>query len=116
MRPYEIVIIFDASLEEDVIRAVIDRITEAARSRGGSPGKLDRWGRRRFAYELAHKWEGYYVLLEVSADVATMAELNRLLFLADEVLRHKVIRLPEKAAGLRRPGPPTGRPTMARTD
>lgn len=116
MRPYEIVIICDASLEEDVIRAVIDRVSDAVRSRGGSSGKVDRWGRRRFAYELAHRWEGYYVILEVSADVATVAELNRMLFLADEVLRHKVIRLPERAAGLRRPGPPTGRPSMARAD
>lgn len=116
MRPYEIVMIFDASLEEDAIRAVLDRVTDAARSRGGSPGKVDRWGRRRFAYELAHRLEGYYVLLEVSADVETMAELDRMLFLADEVLRHKVIRQPERAAGLRRPGPPTGRPTLARTD
>ncbi len=116
MRPYEIVIIFDASLEEDAIWAVIDRISEATRTRGGSSGKVDRWGRRRFAYELAHRWEGYYVLLEVSAEVECVAELNRMLFLADEVLRHKVIRLPERAAGLRRPGPPTGRPMMARTD
>lgn len=116
MRPYEIVMIFDASLEEEAIRAVVDRVILAVRSRGGSTGKVDRWGRRRFAYELAHRWEGYYVLLEVSADVTTMAELDRLLFLADEVLRHKVIRQPERASGLRRPGPPTGRPTMARTD
>jgi small subunit ribosomal protein S6 len=116
MRPYEIVIIFDASLEEDAIRAVLDRVSDVTRSRGGSTGKVDRWGRRRFAYELAHRWEGYYVLLEVSADVDTVNELNRMLFLADEVLRHKVIRLPERAETLRRPGPPTGRPMMARTD
>lgn len=116
MRPYEIVIIFDASLEEDAIRGVIDRICDLARSRGGSSGAVDRWGRRRFAYELAHRMEGYYVLVEVSIDVECVAELNRMLFLTDEVLRHKVIRLPERAAGLRRPGLPTGRPAMARTD
>lgn len=103
MRPYEIMIILDASLEEDAIRAVIDRATEIVRSAGGNPGRVDRWGRRRFAYELAHRAEGYYVLLEVSADVDTMAGLDRMLSLADEVLRHKVIRLPDGMDGRRRP-------------
>ncbi|MGH9075238.1 MAG: 30S ribosomal protein S6 [Acidimicrobiales bacterium] len=106
MRPYEITIIFDASLEEEAIRAVIDRAVGVVRSRGGNPGQVERWGRRRFAYELAHRWEGYYVLLEASADVATVAELDRMLSLADEVLRHKVIRLPERTAGRRRAAPP----------
>lgn len=105
MRPYEITIIFDASLEEEPIRAVIDRATEIVRSGGGNPGRTERWGRRRFAYELAHRWEGYYVLLEMSADPATVAELDRMLSLADEVLRHKVVRVPERVAGRQRPAP-----------
>ena len=98
MRPYEVMIIFDAGLEEDAIRAAVDRSTELVRSRGGTPGKVDRWGRRRFAYELKHRWEGYYVLLEASAEPAVMSELDRALFLADEVIRHKVIRRPDRMA------------------
>jgi len=58
VRPYEVMVILDAGLEEDAIRSVIDRTTELIRSRGGNPGTVDRWGRRRFAYELKHRWEG----------------------------------------------------------
>src|SRR4029079_14433125 len=98
MRPYEVMIIVGAGLEEDAIRSVIDRSTELIRSRGGTPGSIDKWGRRRFAYELKHKWEGYYVVLRADAEPSVMSELDRSLFLADEVLRHKVIRLPDDVA------------------
>jgi small subunit ribosomal protein S6 len=98
MRPYEVMIILDAGLEEEAIRSAVDRATELIRSRGGNPGSIDRWGRRRFAYELKHKWEGYYVVLRAEAEPSVMSELDRSLFLADEVLRHKVIRLPDDVA------------------
>ena len=97
MRPYEVMLIFDASLEEETIRAAVDRFAEFIRSRGGTPGKVDRWGKRRFAYELRHRWEGYYVLMEFTAEVELEQELHRMLSLADEVIRHKVIRIPEAA-------------------
>ena len=57
----------------------VDRATELIRARGGNPGRVDRWGKRRFAYELHHRWEGYYVLLEATAEPAAMAELDRVL-------------------------------------
>ena len=99
MRPYEVMIIFDAGLEEESIRAVTDRATETLQSRGGQVTRADRWGKRRFAYELKHRTEGYYVLLEANAEPDAMAEIDRVLSLADEVVRHKVIRLPERLAG-----------------
>jgi small subunit ribosomal protein S6 len=99
MRPYEVMIIFDAGLEEETIRAVLDRATEALTTRGGTVARVDRWGRRRFAYELKHRLEGYYVVMEASAEPAAMAEMDRVLSLADEVVRHKVIRIPDSVAG-----------------
>src|SRR3954469_5893288 len=101
-------VIFDAGLEEEPIAAVLNRATELIRSSGGNPGRVDRWGRRRFAYELHHRWEGSYVLLDATAEPATMAELDRMLHLPDEVIRHKPIPLPEKVAGRprRSPAPP----------
>jgi small subunit ribosomal protein S6 len=99
MRPYEVMIIFDAGLEEEAIRAVIDRATQTLTSRGGTIVRVDRWGRRRFAYEVKHRSEGYYVLVEATSDPTPMAELDRVLSLADEVVRHKVIRLPDSVAG-----------------
>ena len=98
VRPYEVMIILDAGLEEEAIRSALDRATELIQSRGGTVVSTDRWGRRRFAYELKHKWEGYYVVLRAEAEPSVMAELDRSLFLADEVLRHKVIRLPDDVA------------------
>ena len=99
MRPYEVMIILDATLEDDGVQGAIDRATQLISSRGGTPGKIDRWGKRRFAYELDHRWEGIYVLLQATAEPGVMDELDRSLRLADEVLRHKVIRLPDEIAG-----------------
>ena len=105
MRPYEIVVIFDASLEENVIRQITDRIVDQVRTRGGTPGHVDRWGRRPFAYELKHRTEGYYVFVEVVAEPEVVAEVDRMLTLSDEVLRHRIIRQPEHVVGRRSPAP-----------
>jgi small subunit ribosomal protein S6 len=91
-------VIFDVGTEPPAIQAVVDRLLETVRNNGGTPGAIDRWGRRPFAYEVKHKREGYYVLVEFAGESQTVAVLDRFLGLADEVLRHKVIRLPEKAA------------------
>ena len=99
MRPYEVMIIFDAGLEEESIRAVLNRSTEALEGKGGKVARVDRWGKRRFAYELKHRLEGYYVLVEATSEPDAMAEMDRTLSLADEVVRHKVIRLPDSVAG-----------------
>jgi small subunit ribosomal protein S6 len=91
-------VILDASLDEDVIRATVDQATELITAKGNPP-RVERWGKRRFAYELKHKTEGYYVLFDTTAEPATMADLDRMLHLADEVVRHKIIRLPDKLPG-----------------
>ena len=92
-------LIFDADLEEETIRSAVARYTQLIESRGAEPGPIDYWGKRRFAYELAHRWEGYYVVLQTRAEPAAMEELHRVLSLADEVLRHKVLRIPEQVYG-----------------
>ena len=99
MRPYEVMIIFDADLEEETIRAAVDRFFQLIQSKGAEPGYVDYWGKRRFAYELNHRTEGYYVVLQARSEPEAMQELHRVLSLADEVLRHKVLRVPESAYG-----------------
>ena len=101
MRHYEVMVILDAGLEEDAIRAVLDRATQTFTTGGATVGKVDRWGKRRFAYEVHHRNEGYYALIDVHAETGAVAEVDRMLGLADEVIRHKVIRLPEKAVTMR---------------
>jgi small subunit ribosomal protein S6 len=96
VRPYEVMVIFDAGTEPPAIQAVVDRMLESVRAHGGNPGAIDRWGRRTLAYEVNHKREGYYLLLELTGEPETVAELDRLLHLTDEVIRHKIIRMPER--------------------
>ena len=104
MRPYEVMVILDAGLDEDVIRSTIDRATQVVTQGGGTVGRVDRWGRRRFAYEVNHRAEGYYIVIEANSEPAVVSDVDRVLGLADEVIRHKVIRLPEKVAGRARTG------------
>ena len=96
MRHYEVMVILDAGLEEDAIRSTVDRATLILTNAGGTIGKVDRWGKRRFAYEVHHRSEGYYVLIDATAEPTALAAVDRMLGLADEVIRHKVIRLPDK--------------------
>src|SRR5579872_6542699 len=97
-------IIFDPEAEESAVTGVLDRAVEVVKANGGTPGTLDRWGKRALAYEIRKKREGYYVLVEYTAEPKASAELDRMLTLADEVLRHKIIRLPDKVAGRARRG------------
>lgn len=97
MRPYEVMVIFEAATDAQLIQTELDRFLEVIRANGGTVGAIDRWGRRPFAYEVNHKREGYYVLVGFAGSPATVDELDRQLGLADVVLRHKVIRLPERA-------------------
>ena len=98
MRPYEVMVIFDADLEEETIRSAVERSIQQIESKGAERGQIDWWGKRRFAYELKHRWEGYYVVLRAEAEPSVMVEIDRCRYLADEVLRHKVVRLPDKVA------------------
>jgi small subunit ribosomal protein S6 len=94
MRPYEVMVIFDASLEDDAVRALVDGFTKQLETGGAKALRSDFWGKRRLAYPIKHRNEGYYAVLEVNAEPPTIADLDRQLKLADEVIRHKVIRLP----------------------
>lgn len=105
MRPYEVVIIFDADLDEETIRSVTDRSVEQITSGGGEPGRVEHWGKRRFAYEMKRRTEGYYVVVEAVCEPETMQQLDRVLSLADEVLRHRVVQVPESVYGKRAPEP-----------
>ncbi len=105
MRPYETIVIFDPDAEDTAVNAVLDRALEVLRSHGGQPGRVERWGKRPLAYEIRHKREGYYVLVELTAEPSGADEMDRVLLLADEVLRHKLVRVPDIAVGRRRPSP-----------
>lgn len=103
MRPYEVMVILEPALEESAVQQMINRSTEVLTKGSGTVNRVEKWGKRRLAYELNHRTEGYYVLFDVTADIAPMDELDRALRLADDVLRHKIVRIPEQAAGRKLP-------------
>ena len=92
MRRYEVMIILDPDLEEKTIAPSLEAFLNVIRSDGGSVKNIDQWGKRRFAYEIDHKSEGYYVVLDLEATPAAVAELDRQLNLNEAVMRTKVTR------------------------
>ncbi|HVF52074.1 MAG TPA: 30S ribosomal protein S6 [Actinomycetota bacterium] len=96
MRSYEAMVIVDAALEEGDIQKAIDRFLEAITTGGGEVTGVDRWGNRRFAYEIAHKHEGYYFVTNFRAEQSLVDVLKRTLQISDEFVRGKIVR-PELA-------------------
>jgi small subunit ribosomal protein S6 len=99
MRAYELMVILDGSLEEPDAQAWVKSVTDSITAAGGSVhGKPDWWGKRRFAYQINKKDEGYYMVLNVLAPGGALDQYERNLRLADEVVRHKLLRLPDAEA------------------
>jgi len=101
MRAYELMIIFDGELEDAAIEQHMTEVNAGIATAGGEIKTTDSWGRRKFAYEIDHKTEGFYVVLEILAEGGALDELERSLRLADHVVRHKLIRLPDSEAARR---------------
>jgi small subunit ribosomal protein S6 len=95
-------LILPAEADEKVVSTAIDRITKVVSAHGGEVSNIDRWGRRRFAFEIDHANEGYYAVASFTAEPESQTELERVLNLADEVIRHKVIALPAKGRHAKR--------------
>jgi len=96
MRDYEAMVIVDARLEEGDIQKAVDQFTGVITAAGGTVGKIDRWGNRRFAYEIAHQHEGYYFVVEFTAPESAVDQLKRTVQITDEFIRAKILR-PEGA-------------------
>ena len=101
MRAYELMVILESGQDDLAIDDQVKSWTAQIGTRGAAVASTDRWGRRRFAYEIDHKSEGYYVVWELTGDGADLEGLERSLRLADEVVRHKLVRLPDREAARR---------------
>jgi small subunit ribosomal protein S6 len=98
LREYECMLILPAEADEATVSTAVDRIAKTITPTGGKVGSIDRWGRRRFAYEIARQHEGYYVVVRFEAEPSVQSELDHTLKLADEVIRHKVLLLPDEVS------------------
>lgn len=95
MREYELMVIHRHDLDEPDVRTLMTGI-ETQIGATGSVSSSDFWGKRRFAYEIDHMNEGYYSVYEFQGEPALVDELDRVLSLADEVVRHKILRRIDK--------------------
>jgi small subunit ribosomal protein S6 len=98
MRHYELMVILDPSLDERTVTPSLETFLNVVKTDKGTVEKIEVWGKRRLAYEIAKNAEGIYAVIEVTCEPATVAELDRQLGLNESVLRTKVLRREPKRA------------------
>ncbi len=99
MRAYELMVIVSGALDENAAHGWMNQIAKAVTNVGGSVhGTPDWWGRRRLAYPIKKQSDGYYAIFNVVADGGMLDEVERTMRLSDDVLRHKLLRLPDHEA------------------
>ena len=96
MRQYELVFIISPDLDEEALEAMIEKVKGILETNGAEIVKLDKWGKRRLAYEIKNYREGFYVIINFKGDAAVCLELDRILKITEPVIRHMVIREEEK--------------------
>jgi small subunit ribosomal protein S6 len=80
------------SLDETAVQGVIERFSALITAQGGTVDRVDHWGKRQFAYEIQHMTEGYYTVIDLTISGEGLNEVQRQLRIADEIVRHKVVR------------------------
>ncbi len=113
MSQYEILLMLDPEVAEGRQEEILTRARELIERGGGTWVRHDLWGRRRLAYEIDHKREGTYHLLQFDADAPTLDELARILRITDGVIRHLATRRIEGSQTFA-PPEPDGPPLKAR--
>jgi small subunit ribosomal protein S6 len=98
MRQYEAVYIVDPQLEEDQHNALVERFSSLVTENKGNITHLDRWERRRLAFEVKGRREGYYVVMNFDGEPALEAELNRVFRITDGIIRHLIVKLDPRHA------------------
>ena len=91
MRLYEIVYIFDASLDQDAINRRLEKYHGLATTGEGAVNAVDHWGIRQLAYAIRRKRSGYYVVAQVTANPANLAEVERVLKLDEDLMRFLIV-------------------------
>ena len=93
---YETVCIVKPDVGDEVVKGVIQKVSSAVEADNGKVVKLDEWGRKRLAYPIQKKNEGYYFVVEFECSADASREIGRILKLNEDVLRYQTIRLDEE--------------------
>ncbi|NLP11963.1 30S ribosomal protein S6 [bacterium] len=97
MRTYETVIVIDSLLKPEEIDSIINKYERFISANGGKVSSMDRWGKRRLAYEINKRQYGFYVLIRFEGPSAMIKQLDREYRLNESLLRTKIIKLDDKA-------------------
>lgn len=95
MNSYEVMVIVKPA-EEEVINATIEKVEALIARVGGTVEKVDRWGKRRLAYPVKKFTDGFYVLVDFKSVPAEIKEIDRIMKINDEILRHLIVKHDEK--------------------
>jgi small subunit ribosomal protein S6 len=92
-RQYEVIFIVDPSVEDDEVSRLMENLKQIATDQGGTVVKAESMGRRPLAYEILHKTDGTFVLLEIEGSGKEIAELERRMRVNDRILRYLTVRV-----------------------
>lgn len=92
MRKYENIFVAHPSLDEEVVKALIEKFKGVIENGGGTVDNVDFWGKRKLAYEIAKVNEGYYTLINFTASPELPKELDRVLRITDGIIRHMIVK------------------------
>ncbi len=96
MRSYEMMMILRSTLDETAIEGVLEKISAIITSRNGEIAKVEKWGKRRLAYEVNENTDGFYVVMDFKAGNDATTEVDRVLKITDEVVRFLLVRKEEE--------------------
>jgi small subunit ribosomal protein S6 len=113
LRDYEVLYIVRADLDDDKVQDVVKRVNTLIERSGGALERTNLWGKRKLAYEVKHQKEGSYILQDFQIGPERIPELEAALKITEEVLRHLIVRKPEKAAPAAAVAPPPAEVIMA---
>lgn len=94
MRNYEVIFILDPGLADDAVEAAVVAARGVVTKEGGEVLDVQKWGKKRLAYEVRKRREGHYVYLHVKAAPKAMSELSRHLRITESVLKHLQVLMP----------------------
>jgi small subunit ribosomal protein S6 len=90
---YELMLIVNPNADEDRQKEIVDRLRTNVEKDGGTIAGIDEWGKKKLAYEIKKESEGVYTVITFTATPQTLSEVERVLSITDEVLRHGTKRL-----------------------
>jgi len=92
MRKYETIFILHPSLDEEAVKAGVEKFKGVIENGGGVVDNVDYWGKRKLAYEIKKVNEGHYTLINFSAEPDLPKELDRVFRITDTIVRHIIIK------------------------